>query len=164
MKFHSNDVIDTTKESRLFASLPLLLHTLSDHIDNESSGNFFIVTDDNASCRFALSNGKITHCAFKRHKGHAALEAILTSDIRGIARFMESQSPLRHAREVIDHDYAMNVLKIKKLDQNDTERLTTEDKQYMMYRGQRTERTTELPPVEATVTKPSTRMYRGQPI
>lgn len=164
MKFHSNDVIDTTKESRLFASLPLLLHNLADHIDNESSGNFFIVTDDNASCRFALSHGKITHCAFKRHKGHAALEAILTSDIRGIARFMESHSPLRHAREVIDHDLVMDVLNIKKLDQDDTEQLSTEDKQYMIYRGQRTERTTEQPSVEVPITKPSTRMYRGQPI
>jgi hypothetical protein len=164
MKFQPTDVIDTATESRLFASLPLLLHNLANYIDNESSGNFFIVTDDNASCRFALHNGKITHCAFKRHKGHAALEAILTSDIRGVARFMPSRSPLRQNREAIEHDYVMEVLNIKKLDEAATEKLSVEDKKYMMYRGQRSEINASDTHTEVPASKPSARMYRGQPI
>lgn len=164
MKFQPTDVIDTTEDSRLFASLPLLLHNLATHIDNKGSGNFFIVTDDNASCRFALSDGKITHCAFKRHKGHSALEAILTSNIRGVARFMPSRSPLRQNREAIDHDYVMDTLNIKRLDDVATEKLSTEDKKYMMYRGQRSEVETQDTPSEKPVTKSSRRMYRGQPI
>ena len=164
MKFQPTDAIDTTIESRLFASLPLLLHNLAGYIDNDSSGNFFIVTDDNASCRFALSNGKITHCAFKRHKGHAALEAILTSDIRGVARFMPSRSPLRQNREAIDHDYVMDVLNIKKLNEVATENLSIEDKKYMMYRGQRSEVTASDASTEVSASKPSVRMYRGQVI
>ena len=164
MKLQS-DVIDTTTEIRLYASLPLLLHNLATHIDNASTGNFFIVTDDNASCRFALNNGKITHCAFKRHKGHAALEAILTSKIRGVARFMPSRSPLRHTKEAIEHEYVMDVLDIKKLDSVDTEQIISEDKKYMMYRGQRTEVITDHTQTDQVPSSiASTRIYRGQAI
>ena len=161
MKFQT-DKIDTTDESRLFASLPLLLHNLATFIDSKSTGNFFIVTDDNASCRFALNNGEITHCAFKRRKGHAALEAIITTDIRGMARFVASRSPLCHDKEKIDHDYITDILNIKQLDLSSTDTLDEEDKKYMIYRGQKTERQASHSPSQEPRAKAPLRMYRGQ--
>ena len=157
------DVIETTQDTRLFASLPLLLHDLATYIDDKSSGNFFIVTDDNCSCRFALKEGKITHCAFKRFKGHAALEAIMTSNIRGVARFMQSRSPLYHDKESIDHDYVVDTLNITQLDLSNEDALSNEDKKYITYRGQRAEARAHQTTSPSSLDKPqSRRMYRGQ--
>jgi hypothetical protein len=58
----------------------------------------------------------------------------------------------------------MDVLNIKKLDLTTAENLSSEDKKYIMYRGQKAEITSEPPASKNTAAKSSTLMYRGQKV
>ena len=59
-------------------TLAQILARLTELLSRKLSGTFFIATDTNTSCRFAIQDGKITHCTHKRDQGMAAIHSFMT--------------------------------------------------------------------------------------
>lgn len=55
--------------------LSVILAHLEQSIQQRLSGTFLVATNDNASCRLALQQGRLTHCTFRRLHGEAAISA-----------------------------------------------------------------------------------------
>ena len=85
-------------------TLDQILTQLASVLGHKQTGTFYIATDNNTSCRFAVNAGKLTHCTHRRDQGAAALRSIL--DIQGGSCFLwvaawwilASDSPATHPR------------------------------------------------------------------
>lgn len=156
-------------ESSPYADLAQLVTELTTPLVNKSSGTFFIATDDNASCRFAITNGEITHCCYKRFHGMEALQEI-QAGLRGRGAFSENNPSLFRDSDKVDHIDALEHLGLEIPSESDpthtqdTESLAPEPPKYQKktYRGQ--EIITEAPTNKSTQSAPKKppRMYRGQ--
>ncbi len=85
-----------------------LLERLAEALSTQQSGTFFIATQDNASCRFALDNGKITHFAYKRFHGLEAIKEFATI-LSGRWSFSEAPCPFR-PNDSVEHYQAVELL------------------------------------------------------
>lgn len=165
-----------------YHDLNTILTALRTRMIQKKSGTFFIATDDNASARFALNDGQLTHCSFKRQNGEEAVQAFcdVTS---GRYSFSDAPFPFRNNSR-IEHDNALQILGImlpkgpvftpvKKpardshpLSTHEPDKTTATEKHvtYRMYRGQRI--AVEQPPPRhaASEQKKAVRYYRGQRI
>ncbi len=89
---------------------PMLWDGLVQSIKQKVSGTFLIATHDNSSCRFALDEGRLTHCSYSRLHGEAALEAF-TQIEAGRYSLNQILYPFR-AVASIAHDRAVTILGI----------------------------------------------------
>ena len=71
-------------------TLAQILTRLSQILGQKQSGTFFVATDINTSCRFAIEEGKITHCTHKRDQGMTAVRSFLGTQ-GGSCSFSENQ-------------------------------------------------------------------------
>lgn len=92
-------------------SLAQIIARLAQLVGQKCSGTFFVATDANTSCRFALEEGKITHCVHKRDQGLAALESFLTMN-GGSCSFSESQFASFRESALVKHDDCLKLLNI----------------------------------------------------
>lgn len=97
----------TTHANRPLADL---LAELAALLAQQSSGTFFVATDLNASCRFAITTGKITHCTHGRNQGLAAIQSFLLTQ-SGSCSFSEQQLPYRTSA-VVEHEACIALLGI----------------------------------------------------
>jgi len=150
-----------------YTQLAQLLEDLSVPLANKRSGTFFIATDDNASCRFAISDGEITHCCIKRLHGPEAIQAI-QAGLRGRGKFSENNKSFFRDSDKVEHSdvveqLGLNIATSKEAIIVDDEPAPEVKKQVKrMYRGK--EVIVEEPvrvPQQNTTKKPA-RMYRGQ--
>jgi hypothetical protein len=87
-----------------------LLEKLSEALRSQQSGTFFVATSDNASCRFCLVQGHITHCSYQRLHGMEALRAF--SHIEGgRCSFSPNPYPFR-PHDTVEHAQAIALLDI----------------------------------------------------
>lgn len=87
----------------------ILCNHLQQAINQQLSGTFLIATDDNASCRFALQQGRLTHSSFRRLHGMEAVEAFSSIQAGRHSFNATLNYPFReHAR--IDHEAAIVLL------------------------------------------------------
>lgn len=87
---------------------PILWNGLTDAVVQQLSGTLLIATHDNASCRFALEKGRLTHCTFSRLHGEDALIAFTTIQA-GRYSFNHQHYPFRAAAVVV-HERAVELL------------------------------------------------------
>lgn len=93
-------------------TLAQILTRLSQILGQKQSGTFFVATDINTSCRFAIEEGKLTHCAHRRDQGMTAVRSFLETH-GGSCSFSENQfAPFRDEAVVI-HQMCMDVLGIR---------------------------------------------------
>ena len=151
-----------------YADLAKLLHELSVPLAAKSSGTFFIATDDNTSCRFAIKDGEITHCCYKRFHGLEAIQAI-QAGLRGRAAFSENKNSLFRESDKVAHQDVVDQLGLtfpepEEIEEPPVEEIPApEEPKYLKktYRGQ--EIITEAPkPKSKSAAKKPPRMYRGQ--
>lgn len=124
-------------------TLPEILAKLAHILAHKQTGTFFIATDANTSCRFAVDSGKITHCAHKRDHGIAALLSLQETG-GGSCSFSENQAIPFRADAAVDHQAALDLLGIHP---------EIPPKQ---------ERTAASPPAPAPAKPAPARYYRGQ--
>jgi hypothetical protein len=87
-----------------------LLQKLSEALGSRQTGTFFVATSDNASCRFCLVQGHITHCSYQRLHGMEALQAF--SHIEGgRCSFSPNPYPFR-PHDAVEHAQAIALLGI----------------------------------------------------
>lgn len=155
-------------KSNAYADLAQLLHKLSVPLAAKHSGTFFIATEDNTSCRFAIKDGEITHCCYKRFHGSEAIQAI-QAGLRGRAAFSENNNSLFRESDKVDHQDVVHQLGLTFPQTAATDEPSVEKKpapeepNYLKktYRGQ--EILTEIPkPNTKNSVKKPPRMYRGQ--
>lgn len=90
-------------------SLRQILSRLSEILALKQTGTFFIATDMNTSCRFAVESGKLTYCSHHREQGMDAIQSLLGVG-GGSCSFSENQSlPFRPASK-IDHQSSLDIL------------------------------------------------------
>lgn len=89
-----------------------ILMRLAQLLAQKLTGTFLIATDRNTSCRFALQEGKITHCTHSRDQGIKAIQsfALITN---GSCSFAESQLFPFHAEAGVDHATTLVLLNLK---------------------------------------------------
>lgn len=156
-------------ESDPYADLAQLLNDLTTPLVNKSSGTFFIATDDNASCRFAINHGEITHCCFKRFHGSDAIQAI-QAGLRGRGRFSENNTSLFRDSDKVEHSDAVQKLGLKIATIEDPTAVEEELPQEpetpkhlkRTYRGQEIMIEEPSSASQASTVKKPPRMYRGQ--
>lgn len=86
----------------------ILWNGLKDALAQKLSGTLLIATHDNASCRFAIDVGHLTHCTFSRLHGEEALLAF--TDIQaGRYSFNPQTYPFRSVAAVA-HERAVELL------------------------------------------------------
>lgn len=90
-------------------SLRQILTRLSDILALKQTGTFFIATDMNTSCRFAVESGKLTYCSHHREQGMAAVQRLLEVG-GGSCSFSENQSLPFRASSKIDHQSSLDLL------------------------------------------------------
>ncbi|MEN9502391.1 MAG: hypothetical protein RI964_1676 [Pseudomonadota bacterium] len=90
---------------------PALWEGLVASIKQQMSGTFLIATHDNASCRFALEAGRVTHCSYSRLHGEAALLAF-TNIEAGRYSLNNMLYPFRTVASIA-HERALEVLGIQ---------------------------------------------------
>ena len=93
-------------------TLAQILARLTELLSRKLSGTFFIATDTNTSCRFAIQDGKITHCTHKRDQGMAAIHSFMTIN-GGSCSFSENQIIPFRAEALVTHVDSLAVLGIK---------------------------------------------------
>ncbi|WGZ95269.1 MAG: DUF4388 domain-containing protein [Candidatus Thiothrix putei] len=91
-----------------------ILNRLANVIGYKQTGTFYIATDHNTSCRFAVNNGKLTHCTHRRDQGQAALLSLLETG-GGSCSFSENQSIPFRADAAIEHQASLTLLGITPL-------------------------------------------------
>lgn len=89
---------------------PILREGLLTSMTQQASGTFLIATNDNASCRFAIAQGRLTHCSFSRLHGEEALIAF-TRIQAGRYSFNAIQYPFPPAAKIA-HEQAVTMLGI----------------------------------------------------
>ena len=155
-------------KSDSYADLAQLLYKLSEPLAAKRSGTFFIATDDNTSCRFAIKDGEITHCCYKRFHGLEAIQAI-QAGLRGRAAFSENNNSLFRDADKIEHQEVVRQLgltfsEFEEIDETPAEEIPAPEAPKHLkktYRGQ--EIITEAPTTNSQSTeKKPPRMYRGQ--
>ncbi len=72
-------------------TLAQILTRLARVLGHKQTGTFYIATDNNTSCRFAVESGKLTHCTHRRDQGNAAIHSLLETS-GGSCSFSENQS------------------------------------------------------------------------
>ena len=93
-------------------TLDQILTQLASVLGHKQTGTFYIATDNNTSCRFAVNAGKLTHCTHRRDQGAAALRSLL--DIQGgSCSFSENQSIPFRAEAMVDHQASLDCLGIQ---------------------------------------------------
>lgn len=95
---------------------PLTLAQILSHLASvlgcKQTGTFYIATDNNTSCRFAINAGKLTYCTHRRDQGQAALLSLLETR-GGSCSFSENQSlPFRDSA-ALDHQTSLALLGIQ---------------------------------------------------
>ncbi len=90
-------------------SLRQILTRLSDILALKQTGTFFIATDMNTSCRFAVESGKLTYCSHHREQGMAAVQRLLEVG-GGSCSFSENQSLPFRSSSKIDHQSSLDML------------------------------------------------------
>lgn len=90
-------------------TLRQMLMRLSDILAVKRTGTFFIATDMNTSCRFAIESGKITHCSHHREQGMAAIQSLLEIG-GGSCSFSENQSIPFRPGAIVDHQASLKIL------------------------------------------------------
>lgn len=98
-------------ETNPYADYNQLLDALAVPLTQKLTGTFFIATDDNGSCRFAIVDGKITHCRYKRLQGKEAILNIQKS-LRGRAAFSENNATLFKGEDRVEHEFVVGHLGI----------------------------------------------------
>ncbi|MFZ1386219.1 MAG: hypothetical protein WBP46_01155 [Thiolinea sp.] len=121
-----------------------VLHELSAALSSQQSGIFLIATEQNTSCRFAIAEGKITHCTHSRDKGAAAVLSLLQVEQAACSFSVNLMLPFR-AEAAVDHDYCVQTLNlsepvlaepIEALSEMETEVSTANDERHQrFYRG-----------------------------
>lgn len=132
-----------------YHDLNTILTALRTRMLQKKSGTFFIATDDNASARFALDKGQLTHCSFKRENGQAAINAFVTLTA-GRYSFSDAPFPFRDNSRV-EHETALQTLGIMMPQQS-------------AFPSRTSEAQNSTPPTQDKKTEPKYRMYRGQKI
>lgn len=139
-----------------YHDLNTILTALRTRMIQKKSGTLFIATDDNASARFSLDKGQLTHCSYKRLKAQEAVEAFC-GITGGRYSFSNAPFPFRDNSR-IDHATALQTLGVllpKDPPQTKPPRPLLEK-----------DESGQAPPPPANVTPPkkSIRYYRGQRI
>lgn len=93
-------------------TLPQILDKLARILALKQTGTFFIATDANTSCRFAIDSGKLTHCAHKRDQGIAAIHSLLETG-GGSCSFSENQSIPFRPEATLPHPIGLALLGIQ---------------------------------------------------
>ncbi len=93
-------------------TLAQILTRLSQVLAEKSSGTFFVATDINTSCRFAIADGKITHCVHKRDQGMIAVSSFLETG-GGSCSFSENQFAPFREDALVKHQECMDLLGIR---------------------------------------------------
>lgn len=128
-------------------TLRQILARLSDILALKQTGTFFIATDQNTSCRFAIESGKLTRCTHRREQGLDAIQSLLEIG-GGSCSFSENQfSPFR-PEAAIDHLISLEMLEIQPQPPTPAPSVKPE----------KPEAKAEQKPT------PTVRYYRGQPI
>lgn len=91
--------------------LASVLHELSAALSSQQSGIFLIATEQNTSCRFAIAEGKITHCTHSRDKGAAAVLSLLQVEQASCSFSVNLMLPFR-AEAAVDHDYCVQTFNL----------------------------------------------------
>ena len=156
-------------KSDSYADLAQLLYKLSEPLAAKQSGTFFIATDDNTSCRFAIKDGEITHCCYKRFHGLEAIQAI-QAGLRGRSAFSENNNSVFRDSDKVEHQEVVRQLGLKFSELEEANETPTDDPpapeapKYLKktYRGQ--EVITKAPTATSSqnTKKKPPRMYRGQ--
>lgn len=89
--------------------LPQLLAQLQGVLDNEQTGTFLIATHDNASCRLAIHQGRITHSTYRRLHGEEAVGA-MTQIHAGRCSFAPGRVYPFRPHAALKHEVAMQLL------------------------------------------------------
>jgi hypothetical protein len=150
-----------------YADLAQLMSELMTPLVMKHTGTFFIATEDNASCRFALQEGKFTHCCYKRLHGFDAIQAI-KEGFRGRGAFSENKRSLFKDADQVDHQTVVEQLgiRIPAVESGaafPAEAITSRPKQSkIIYRGQ--EVFIDAPQQHDSSAKKRTLVYRGQVI
>lgn len=92
-------------------TLAQILTRLASVLGHKQTGTFYIATDNNTSCRFAVESGKLTHCTHRRDQGNAAIVSLLETS-GGSCSFSENQSLPFRADAAIDHQAGLDLLGI----------------------------------------------------
>lgn len=154
-------------------SLPQLIDALQIPLQQQKTGVFFIATQDNASCRFAIKNGVLTHCSYKRLHGMEAVQAFLKSQSGKCSFIGELKFPFQE-KDILRPEKTMELLG---LTNKTTEPIAPEQppssqallpiktqsapqpQTGLVYRGQALNRDT--PPASAQAKSSKKRYYRG---
>lgn len=144
-------------------TLDQLLDEIVKPLQQKQTGVFFVATSDNASCRFAINSGRLTHCTFQRLHGSDALQAFINNVSSGRCSFSESMRAPFRDQDALDPDAAMKIPGIAaRLQQtppppaaSETDSAAPAQTRQRLYRGNVIEDT--APPAP----KPGKRIYRG---
>lgn len=93
-------------------SLAQILSHLASVLGYKQTGTFYIATDNNTSCRFAINAGKLTHCTHRRDQGQAAVLSLLEVT-GGSCSFSENQLIPFRASAAVDHQACLALLSIQ---------------------------------------------------
>ncbi|MGB3918971.1 hypothetical protein J9253_13900 [Thiothrix litoralis] len=93
-------------------TLDQILTQLASVLGHKQTGTFYIATDNNTSCRFAVNAGKLTHCTHHRDQGEAALRSLLETQ-GGSCSFSENQLIRFRAEAAIEHQASLGRLGIQ---------------------------------------------------
>ncbi|MEZ5534012.1 MAG: hypothetical protein R3F02_00170 [Thiolinea sp.] len=159
-----------------YIPFPQVIEQLSNLLGKDQSGVFFIATDTNESARLGLTNGRLTHCSFRRLHGQEALEE-LEQIATAKCSFSENlRFPFRD-RDSIDHDAALLKLDISLpaiADDTPPEDPQTDEEENhapvetrtRIYRGKVIEETVSVsqdkPAADTKKPKKGPRIYRGK--
>lgn len=91
--------------------LARVLKELSSALSTQQSGIFLIATEHNTSCRFAIAQGKITHCTHSRDKGAAAVVSLLQIQQATCSFSVNLMLPFR-AEAAVPHEYCVQTLNL----------------------------------------------------
>lgn len=80
-------------------------------LQTKQTGTFFIATAENSSGRFAVQNGRITHCAYQRLHGEEAVQALVNL-VAGRCSFMPKQGTPFRERDQVEHLHAIQLLNL----------------------------------------------------
>lgn len=92
-------------------TLRQILTRLSEILALKQTGTFFIATDMNTSCRFAIESGKLTYCTHHREQGMDAIQSLLAIG-GGSCSFSENQSIPFRPSAIVDHLPSLEILDI----------------------------------------------------
>lgn len=93
-------------------SLRQMLDRLAEILVHKQTGTFYIATDMNSSCRFAIESGKLTHCTHKRDHGPSAILSLLETG-GGSCSFSENQRIPFRPDAAIDHQLSLQALDLQ---------------------------------------------------